>query len=130
MGGLAVGPPQFQAVGDEITDVTRRAKHHVQLSRIHLENAGWGKHPVGVLVVISRGDCLLSAGNAVAGKLADLHLGIGVQRDRQRLRIIRGLRMHLLQMGEDGVGLGKFFETWSYGRALADSPADSECRAT
>ena len=42
-------------------------------------------------------------------ELADLHFGLGVERDAERFRVAGGLRMDLSQMVEDGVGFGNFF---------------------
>ena len=49
------------------------------------------------------------ARHAAARELADLHFGLGVERDAQRVWFLRRLRVNLLQVREDGVGLGKFF---------------------
>jgi hypothetical protein len=52
---------------------------------------------------------LLTAGHATTRKLANLHLGLGVKRDAERLPILRGFGVDLPQVVEDGVGLEKFF---------------------
>jgi hypothetical protein len=49
------------------------------------------------------------ARHAAPRKFADFHLGLGVQRDAERLRILRGLGVDLPQVLEDGVGLGNLF---------------------
>ena len=40
---------------------------------------------------------------------ANLHFGLGVERDPQRFRVPRGLRVDLPKVIEDGVGLRQFF---------------------
>ena len=52
---------------------------------------------------------LLATGHAATRKLAYLHLGLGVERDAERLRVLCGFGADLPQVVEDGVGLGKFF---------------------
>jgi hypothetical protein len=52
---------------------------------------------------------LLAAGQAATRKLANFHLGLRVERDAERLRVLCGFGVDLPQVVEDGVGLGKFF---------------------
>jgi hypothetical protein len=40
---------------------------------------------------------------------ADLHLGLGGDRDTERFRVLRGWRVDLPQVVEERVGLGNFF---------------------
>jgi hypothetical protein len=52
---------------------------------------------------------LLPPGHAAARELADLHLGLGVDRDAERFRGLDGLRVDLSQVVEDGVGFSDLF---------------------
>ncbi len=52
---------------------------------------------------------LLPPAYTVAREFTDLYLGLGVERDAESLRVVRGLRVDLPQVVEDGVGLGDFF---------------------
>jgi len=52
---------------------------------------------------------LPSAGHAAARELADLHLGLGIKGNAERFRGLRGLRVDLPEVVEDGVGLLDFF---------------------
>ena len=52
---------------------------------------------------------LLSAGHATTRELADLHLGLGVERDAERFRGLGGLRVNVSQVVEDGVGFSNLF---------------------
>lgn len=109
MCGLAVAPPQFQTIGYEVAGVARGAEDDVELLVVDFENAGRGKHRVGMHVVIECRHGFLTARVAAARKRADLHLGLGVQGNSQRLRLLGDFRVNLLQVVEDGVGLGNFF---------------------
>jgi hypothetical protein len=109
MRGLAAAPPQFQAIRYEVAGVARRAEDDVELMVVDFENAGRGEHRVGMHVVIERRHGLLAASDAASRKLADLHLGLGVQGNTQRLWLLGDFRVNLLQVVEDGVGLGNFF---------------------
>ena len=66
-------------------------------------------HRVGMHVVIGRSCGLFAAGHAPTRKLADLHLGLGVHGNARRFWFLRGLCVDLLQVLEEGVGLGNFF---------------------
>ena len=79
------------------------------LTVVDLQNAGRREHGVGVHVMVGSTHGLLAAGHATTRKLADLHLGLGVERDAERLRVLRGFGVDLPQVVEDGVGFGKFF---------------------
>ena len=50
-----------------------------------------------------------AAGLAVAGELADLDFGFGIEGDSQRIRVGRRLGPGGLDVLEDGIGLGNFF---------------------
>jgi hypothetical protein len=50
-----------------------------------------------------------TAREATARKLADLHFGLGVERDAERFRFAGGLGVDVAQVIEDGVRLGEFF---------------------
>jgi hypothetical protein len=52
---------------------------------------------------------LLPSGYPVTRELADLHFGLGVQGDAERFRGLRGLRVDLPEVVEDGVGFRDFF---------------------
>jgi hypothetical protein len=52
---------------------------------------------------------LAPAGHATPRKLADLHLGFGVERDAERGGFLRNLDVNLLQVLEDGIGFGDLF---------------------
>jgi hypothetical protein len=60
-------------------------------------------------VVVRSSNRFATAGHAATRKLADLHLGFGVQGNAKRFWFLRGLRVNLLQVLENGVGFGKFF---------------------
>jgi hypothetical protein len=60
-------------------------------------------------VVIGRSGGLFAAGHAPPRKLANLHLGLGVERDAERFWFLGGLGVNLLQIREDRVGFWKFF---------------------
>jgi hypothetical protein len=62
-----------------------------------------------VHVVVRGSNRFATARHAAAREFADLHFGLGVERDTERFWFQRGLRVNLLQVLEDGVGLGKFF---------------------
>ena len=109
MGGFAVGPPQFQAIGDEIACVPRGAEDHVQLRLFHLQDARRSKHRVGMHIVVGRANGFGATSLAPTREIADLHLGFGVEGDAERFRVVCGLRVDVLQMVEDGVGGGDFF---------------------
>jgi hypothetical protein len=51
----------------------------------------------------------LPAGHAAPRKLADFHLGLGVERDAERFRGLRSLCVDVPQVVEDGVGFLDFF---------------------
>jgi hypothetical protein len=62
-----------------------------------------------VHVVIGRTYRFLPPGHATPREGADLHFGLGIDRDAQRFRVLRGVRVDLPQVLEDGVGFGNFF---------------------
>ena len=109
MRGLAIAPPQVQAIRYEVAGIARRAEDDVELLGIDFENAGRDEQRVGMHVVIEGRHGFLAARDAAARKLADLHLGLGIQGNTQRFRLLGGFRVNLLQVVEDGVGLGNFF---------------------
>ena len=109
MRGTAILPPSFQAIGDEIAGVTGSAEDDAQLPGVDLQDARRREHGVGVHVVVRGPHCLTPPGHAAARELADLHLGFGVKRHAERQLVSGGLGMDLLQMLENGVGLGIFF---------------------
>ncbi len=76
---------------------------------LDFQNASRRKHCVGMHIMIGCGHGLVSAGHATPRKRADLHLGLGVQGNVQGGRVLSGLRVNLLQVLEDGIGLGSFF---------------------
>lgn len=76
---------------------------------IDLQNTGRREYRIGMHVMVRRTDRLLPPRNPAARELADLHLGLGIERDAECFRVARGLRVDLPQMVEDGVGFGKFF---------------------
>jgi hypothetical protein len=76
---------------------------------IDLQNAGRRKHGLRMHVMIGGAHGLLPAGHSTTRELAELYFGLGIERDPQGIGILRGLRMHLPQVVEDGVGLGNFF---------------------
>ena len=73
------------------------------------QNPGRREHRVGMHVVIGRSHGLLAAAHAAARKLPDLDLGLGIQGNAQRSRLLGRLRVNVLQVLEDRVGFGKFF---------------------
>ena len=109
MCGLAVGPPQFQTIRHKVAGIARRAEDHVQLIAIDFQNAGGREHRVGMHIMVRRPHRLLPPAYTATREFTDLHFGLGVERDAERLRVVRGLRVDLSQMIEDGVGLGHFF---------------------
>ena len=109
IGGFSVGPPQLQAVGDEVAGVARRAQDYVQLSAVHLKNAGWSKHCAGMPVMVGRTNRLVPPRLTPTRELANLHFGLGVERDAERFRVLRGSRVDVAQVVEDGVGGVDFF---------------------
>ncbi len=106
---LAIGPPQFQAICHKVAGVARRAEDHVELIGIDFKNAGGCEHRVGMHVMVGGPHVRLPSGYPAAREFADLHLGLGVERDAESLRVVRGLRVDLPQMVEDGVGSFDFF---------------------
>ncbi len=50
-----------------------------------------------------------AARQATARKLADLHFGLGVERDAECCRFAGGLGVDAAQVVEEGVRLGEFF---------------------
>jgi hypothetical protein len=60
-------------------------------------------------VMVGGPHVLLPSGYPAAREFADLHLGLGVERDAESLRVVRGLCVDLPQMVEDGVGFFDFF---------------------
>ena len=109
MGSSAVGLPQFQTIRHKVAGVARRAENHVQLIAIDFQNAGGREHRVGMHVMVRGPHMLLPPAYTVAREFTDLHLGLGVERDAESLRVVRGLRVDLPQVVEDGVGLWDFF---------------------
>ena len=78
------------------------------------QNPGGREHRVGMHVVIGRSHGLLAASHATSRKLPDLNLGLGIQGNPKRSRLLGRLRVNVLQVLEDRVGFGNFFS----GRAL------------
>jgi hypothetical protein len=52
---------------------------------------------------------LLPTGHPASRERANLHLGLGIERDAERLRVPGGSGVDVSQMVEDGIGLGNFF---------------------
>lgn len=89
--------------------VARPAENHVQLSVINLQDAGRGEHCVRMHVMVGRTDDLGAPRLAPTGELTDLHFGLGIERNAECFRVVRGLRVDALQVVEDGVSGGDFF---------------------
>lgn len=109
MRGLAVAPPQVQAIRHEVAGIARRTEDDIELMVGNFQNAGRREHRVGMHVVIGRRHMLVAASDAASREFADFYLGLGVQGNMQRVRLMVGLRVNVLQVIEDGVGLGDFF---------------------
>jgi hypothetical protein len=60
-------------------------------------------------VVIGRVHWFQAPRHAPPRKWADLHLGLGVERNPQRLGLLGGLGVNLIQVREDRVRGGNFF---------------------
>jgi len=111
MGGLALAPPQVQAIRYEVAGVARCAEDDIELTLVDFQNAGRREHGFGMHVMIQGRHGLWATRNTASRKLADLHLGLGVQGKAQRLRMLGGYRVNMLQVIEDSIGFGNFFWT-------------------
>ncbi len=71
--------------------------------------AGRREHRLRVHVLVGGTHGLPSAGHTAPRELADLHFGLGVEGDAERVWGARRLGVDLPEVVEDGVGLLEFF---------------------
>ena len=114
VGHLPFVPPEVQPVGQEVARLLRVAEQEPRLvdrhrPAVHLQNPERDQDGPGSHVVVERLHRFRRPALAAAGEVAHLHLRLGVDGDPQRVRVGRGLGAGLLDVGEDGVGLGDLF---------------------
>ena len=119
VGRLTLGPPLFEAVGDEVAGLARMSEEEPRLvdrplAATCLQHSQRDQRGLGRHVVVERLHRLGPACPAAAAEFADFDFRLGIEGDPQRFRVARGPGPGGVDVGEDRVGLGNFFS----GRAL------------
>src|SRR5512135_769830 len=98
-------PPALQAVHHEVTRQTCRPEQDGQQTPHDLQDSKGDQRRLRLHVVVQRLHGFLAPGRTIAGELPDLHFGLRVDRDPERVLRTRRPLMDLFDRSKDRLGL-------------------------
>lgn len=130
---LPLIPPPVEAVGQDVARPLRVAEQEPRLVDRHgpavqFQDAERHQDRLRPHVVVEHLHRLRPAGLAATGEVADRHRRLGIDGDPQRVRVGRGVGSGLVDVGEDGVGLGHLFAAAPSAPGGVCSRGGSGCR--